>query len=286
MGYAIREALAAFRRAPLLTGLSGAMIALSLFVVGLFGIVAHNIRLVLQQVEERVEVVAYLRDDATPDVVELMTNEISSFPEVAAVEYVSKDQALADARAELEEFRTLFGEDLEVNPLPASLEIHLRPGTENADVVRAVAERVGAYESVEQTRYGEEWLDTLFKLRRVAAAATAVLGGAFAVVSILIIGTAVRMAIFARRDEIRIMHLVGATDAFVRRPFVLEGMITGLIGAAIALPALYFVYSSLSGSIIDLEWLPDSWIAAGIAFGALLGFGASAFAVRRHVREL
>lgn len=286
MGYAIREALAAFRRAPLLTGLSGAMIALSLFVIGLFGIVAHNIRLVLEQVEERVEVVAYLRDDATTDVVELITSEVSSFPEVAAVEYISKEQALADARTELEEFRTVFGDELEVNPLPASLEIHLRPGMESGDAVRAVAERIDSYDAVEQTRYGEEWLDTLFNLRRVAAVATAVLGGAFAVVSILIIGTAVRMAIFARRDEIKIMHLVGATDAFVRRPFVLEGMMTGLIGAAIALPALYVVFGMLSGSIIDLEWLPNSWIMSGIAFGALLGFGASAFAVRRHVREL
>ena len=285
MSYAIREALAAFRRAPLLTGLSGAMIALSLFVVGLFGIVAHNIRLVLHQVEERVEVVAYLRDDATPEAVALITNEISSFPEVAAVDFVSKDQALANARAELEEFRTVFGE-LDVNPLPASLEIHMKPGMRDADVVRTVAERVGAYEAVEETRFGQEWIDKIFVLRRVAAVATAVLGGAFAVVSILIIGTAVRMAIFARRDEIKIMHLVGATDAFVHRPFVLEGAITGLIGAALALPALYIVYGMLSGSIIDLAWLPPSWIAAGILGGALLGFGASAFAVRRHVREL
>jgi cell division transport system permease protein len=138
VSYAIREALAAFRRAPLLTGLSGAMIALSLFVVGLFGIVAHNIRLVLQQVEERVEIVAYLRDDTTPDVVSLITEEVSSYPEVAAVDFVSKEQALANARTELEEFRTVFGE-LDVNPLPASLEVHMRPGMQNADVVRAVA---------------------------------------------------------------------------------------------------------------------------------------------------
>ncbi|HUF12865.1 MAG TPA: permease-like cell division protein FtsX [Longimicrobiales bacterium] len=285
MPYALREALAAFRRAPLLTGLSGAMIGLSLFVVGLFGIVAHNIRLVLEQVEERVEVVAYLRDGATPQVVELITAEISSFPEVAAVDYVSKDQALANARSELDEFRTIFG-DLDVNPLPASLEVHMRPGMRNAEVVRDIAERIRAYEAVEETRFGQEWIDKVFLLRRVAGVATAVLGGAFAVVSILIIGSAVRMAIFARRDEIRIMQLVGATDAFVRRPFVLEGAMTGLIGAAIALPALYIVYQLLSGAIIDIVWLPTSWIAAGIASGALLGFAASALAVRRHVREL
>lgn len=285
MSYAIREALAAFRRAPLLTSLSGAMIALSLFVVGLFAIVAHNIRLVLQQVEERVEVVAYLRDDTAPDVVELITTEISSFPEVAAVDYVSKEQALANARMELDEFRTVFGE-LDVNPLPASLEVHMRSGARDGGVVRNVAERIRSYDAVEETRYGQEWVDKIFLLRRVAGVATAVLGGAFAIVSILIIGSAVRMAIFARRDEIKIMQLVGATDAFVRRPFVLEGMMTGVLGAAIALPALYIVYQLLSGAIIDLVWLPSAWIAIGVASGALLGFAASAFAVRRHVREL
>ena len=285
MLYALREAFAAFRRAPLLTGLSGAMIGLSLFVVGLFGIVAHNIRLVLEQVEERVEVVAYLRDGTTPEDVELITSEISSFPEVATVEYVSKDQALANARSELEEFRTIFG-DLDVNPLPASLEVHMRPGMRNANVVRSIAERIRGYEPVEETRFGQEWIDKVFLLRRVAGVATAVLGGAFAVVSILIIGSAVRMAIFARRDEIRIMQLVGATDGFVRRPFVLEGAMTGLIGAALALPALYIVYQLLSGSIIDIVWLPSSWIAVGVVGGALLGFAASALAVRRHVREL
>lgn len=285
MPYALREALNAFRRAPLLTSLSGAMIALSLFVIGLFGIVAYNIQTVLVEVEERVEVVAYLRDDLEPERIELVANEIRSFPEVASVRVVTKEQALEQARAQLEEFQTVFS-DLDVNPLPASYEIRLRPGTRDADAVRRVAERVQAYGVIEEVRYGQEWIDKIFLLRRVAAVATIVLGGAFAIVAMLIIGTAVRMAVFARRDEIRIMQLVGATDGFVRRPFVIEGLITGMIGAALALPATYGVYRLLSGSVIEIEWLPAEWIAAGIGSGAVLGVIASAWAVRRHVRAL
>jgi len=285
MSYALREALATFRRTPLLTVLSGSMIALSLFVIGLFGLVAYNIRTVLADIEERVEIVAYLRDDAGPQAVELVRAEIASFPEVAAVNFVSREQALEDARAELEEFRSLFA-DLESNPLPASFEIRLRPGMQDGSEVRAVAERLQAYDIVEDTRFGQEWVDKIFLLRRVAGVATAVLGGAFAIVAMLIIGTAVRMAIFARRDEIRIMQLVGATDAFVRRPFVIEGFVTGLLGGALALPATWGVYRALSGSVIDLHWLPPVWIAVGITAGALLGVIASARAVRRHVREL
>lgn len=285
MPYSLREALAAFRRAPMLTGLSGAMIALSLFVVGLFGVVAYNIRAVLAQVEERVEIVAYLRDDADSDAVRLATDEIESFPEVAGVAYVSKAQALANAREELTEFQSVFS-DLDTNPLPASLEIRLAPGMRDAGVVRQVADRLRGYPIVEDTRFGQEWIDKIFLLRRVAGAATAVLGGAFAVVAALIIGTAVRLAVFARRDEIKIMQLVGATDAFIRRPFVIEGLITGLLGAAVALPATWLVFRLLSGSVIQLRWLPNEWAAAGIAAGALIGLLASAWAVRRHIHEL
>ena len=285
MGNALRDALQALRRAPLLTSLSGAMIALSLFVVGLFGIVAYNIRSVLTQVEERVEVVAWLRDDVGGDRIEALAVEMRGFPEVAAVEFVSKEQALAHAREELDEFRAVFS-DLDVNPLPASLEVTLRPGMEDGNAVRAVAERIEAYPEVEDIRYGQEWIDKIFLLRRVAAAATGVLGGAFALVAALIIGTAVRMAVFARRDEIKIMQLVGATDAYVRRPFVIEGFITGAIGALLALPATWGVYRLLSGSVIELAWLPPLWVGAGMLGGALLGVVASAWAVRRHVGEL
>ncbi|MBW3553149.1 MAG: permease-like cell division protein FtsX, partial [Gemmatimonadetes bacterium] len=94
MPYALREALAAFRRTPVLTGLSAAMIALSLFVVGLFGVAAHNIRLVLDQVESRVEVVAYLRDDASDASVEALRAEVLALEPVREVIYVSRRQAL------------------------------------------------------------------------------------------------------------------------------------------------------------------------------------------------
>jgi cell division transport system permease protein len=222
MSYAVREAMAAFRRAPVLTGLSATMIALSLFVVGLFGLAAHNVREVIQRVESRVEVVAYLRDDAEPTSVQLAREQIAEFREVGAVRYVSREEALRIAMRELEEFEAVFG-SLDRNPLPASLEIALRPGQANADAVRDVARRVELYPFVEDVRYGSDWLDKVFVLRRVAGAATLTLGAGFALVAALIIGAAIRMAVFARRDEIIIMRQVGATDSFVRRPFVLEG---------------------------------------------------------------
>jgi cell division transport system permease protein len=285
MPYSVREALAAFRRAPLLTSLSAAMIGLSLFVAALFGIVAYNIRQALRRVEARVEIVAYLKDDASSDAISVTRADIASFPEVSEVLYISRDQALENAKRELGEFRPVFSE-LDTNPLPASLEIRLRSGQRDAAAVRAVAARAGQYPVVEDVRYGNDWLDKVFLLRRIAGVATVVLGGAFALVAAVIIGAAVRMAIFARRDEIVIMQLVGATDGFIRRPFLLEGMLAGLLGGLLALALSYLTYRILSSAVLNLSWLPLEWVAGGIALGALLGTAASAIAVRRHLREV
>jgi cell division transport system permease protein len=283
--YALREAIAAFRRAPVLTGLSAAMIALSLFVVGLFGLAAYNVRAVVQDVESRVEIVAYLRDDAAVGAVEIAQQQIREFSEVRQVRYISREEALVIARQELRELASMFG-NLETNPLPASLEISLHTGQRDADVIRAVAQRVQAYPFVEEVQYGEDWLDKVFVLRRVAGAATLTLGLGFAAVASLIIGAAIRMAIFARRDEILIMRLVGATDAFIRRPFVIEGLITGLIGASLALVATWSVFRLLSGAVFQLDWIPMHYLGAGLTAGAVVGVLASVIAVRRHLREL
>jgi cell division transport system permease protein len=283
--YALREALAAFRRTPLLTGLSATMIALSLFLLGLFGIVAHNIRKVLQQVESRVEVVAYLRDNALPPEVEAAQQEIMRFAGVRDVRYISREQALMKAQAELPEFRNVFG-GLDANPLPASLEISLEPNQRGPEAIKAVADQVAAFRFVEDVRYGSEWLDKIYLLRRVAGTATLILGTAFAVVAALIIGAAVRMAIYARRDEIAIMRLVGATHGFIRRPFLTEGLITGLLGAGLAVLLTWGAFRVLSGNLLALEWLPETWIVTGLMGGVLLGVLASAIAVRRYLNEV
>jgi cell division transport system permease protein len=285
MPYALREAAAAFKRAPLLTGLSAGMIALSLFLVGIFGIVAHNVREALHSVEERVEVVAYLKDDAVPEMVNTARQDIAKSAEVREVRYISREQALQKAKVELPEMGAIFGA-LEDNPLPASLEISLNAGQRGPESVEAVAQRVKAYPFVEEVRYGSEWLDKVFLLRRVAAATTVVLGSAFAIVAALIIGAAVRISIFARRDEIAIMRLVGATDGFVKRPFLLEGLATGIMGGVLALGATWGTYNLVNRALFQLDWIPDTWILSGLAAGAVLGAVASSAAVRRHLKEI
>jgi cell division transport system permease protein len=283
--YVVREALRAFRRAPLLAGLSAGMIGLSLFLVGLFGIAAYNIRRVLERVESRVEVIAYLRDDAIPEMVTAAQQQIGEYPEVREVIYITKEAALIKARRELPEFETLFG-GLDANPLPASLEVMMRPNQAGPEAVEAVAARIREYPFVDDVRYGSEWLDKVYLLRRVAGTATVVLGVSFAVVASLIIGAAIRMAIYARRDEIAIMRLVGATEDFVRRPFLIEGLLTGFGGGVMALGVTWLAFAIISRSVFQLEFMPGTWIVSGIMAGSVLGVLASAVAVRRHLREV
>lgn len=284
MTYALREAVAAFRRAPVLTGLSAAMVGLALFVVGLFGLAAHNLRVALTQLEERVEVVAYLRDDATVREVEVAREELLRLSSVAEVRHVSKAEALERARA-IPEFADAF-RNLQVNPLPASLEVALREGERTREAVDRIVGMVEAYPFVEDVDFGREWVERLFTLRRVAGVAAGVMGAAFAVVAALIIGTALRIAIFARREEIYVMRLVGARDGFIRRPFLLEGAMAGLLGGILALVLTWGVFRLVYSNLFQLDWIPGSWTAAGVAAGIAFGILASGMAVRRHLREV
>src|SRR5690606_19370180 len=176
--------------------------------------------------------------------------DIGRMREVSSVRFISREEALAVARRELDELSSIFG-SLDANPLPASLEISLHQGQADALVIRSVATRIGDMPIVEEVQFGEDWVDKVYVLRRIAGLAMLTLGLGFAAVAALIIGAAIRMAVFARRDEILIMRLVGATDAFIRRPFVIEGVITGLIGGILALLATWGVFRLLSGSVVQ-----------------------------------
>lgn len=281
----VREALTGLRRAPGLAALSAASIGFSLFVFGIFVLAAYNVEQTLDRVEERVEVVAYLVDDLEASQLEALQTEVMAFPEVTEVRFVSKFEAMRSAVRELAEFREVFS-DLEVNPLPASLEVSLRPEFRTPDSVERVAEQLSLYPFVEDVRYGRDWVEKLDRLRRIAGAVASILGAAFALVAVIIIGTTIRIAVFSRRDEIQIMQLVGATDGLIRRPFLLEGLLTGLAGGLLALGFTYLGYIAVDRSLIDIAWLPPAWAAGEVGAGALLGLLASGAALRRHLREL
>jgi cell division transport system permease protein len=281
----IREGFLAFRRAPLLSALSVTTIAFSLFVVGLFGLVAVNLQEALRGVAERVEIVAYLLPGTPIETITIAQKDIEAFPEVQAATYVSEDSALARAHSELVEFRDVL-QELERNPLPASIEVKLQPRFRDAEHVNEVADRLRGFGFVDDVRFGRDWVEKLDRLRQIAAAVGLVVGAAFAVVAIIIIGTTIRMAVLQRSREIAIMRLVGATDGFIRRPFLLQGAIKGMLGGLVAIGLSFGAYTLINRWLLHVSFFSREQAIAIVGFGMLIGFFGSAASVGRHLRRV
>ncbi len=283
-----REALLSFRRAPLLSVLSVTTIAFSLFTVGLFGLVAINLREALRGIEERVEIVAFVLRGTPPETITLASEDVASFPEVLSVTYVTEDEALDRARRELVEFRDAY-RDLQTNPLPASLEIRLKDGFRDAAHAEAVASRILGFTFVEDVRYGRDWVEQLDDLRNLAGILGLVIGGVFAAVAIVIIGVTIRLTLLQRAREIHIMRLVGATNWFIRGPFLLEGALKGLLGGLLALVLCYGGYTVFRGNtpaLAGLVFFQPIHMLVILVFGVLLGLLGSLISVGRHLRTI
>ncbi len=280
---ALRTALTAFRRAPLLSVLSVTTIAFSLFAFGLFGLVALNLKNALTRVEERVEIRAFVAEGTTVETIATAADDIAKYPQVAKVDIVTQSQALERARSELGEFKDVFESEF----LPASMDVKLKPGFRDPANVKAVAAQIQNLTFVDDIRFGEEWITQLYRIRNIAGVVGAALGLAFAVVAIIIIGATIRMAVLARSKEISIMRLVGATDGFIRRPFLIEGSIKGVLGGMLALVLTYLAMRTLEQYLhFETAFFDRRMAFVGIVFGALMGLMGSAVSVGRHLRRI
>jgi cell division transport system permease protein len=201
--------------------------------------------------------------------------DIAAFPEVASVRYVSDVQALERARRELGEFEDVF----EAGILPASIEVRLREGQRDPESVRSVARRLEFYDFIDDIRYGEEWVEKLYKIRNIATAVGLSLGVIFAIVAIIIIGSTIRMAVLARSREIHIMRLVGATNGFIRAPFLVEGFLKGFLGGLLALVLTYFSFEFVGQYVVEATYFGSGLAVLGVLAGAMIGLLGSAVSV-------
>jgi cell division transport system permease protein len=267
--------------------LSTLTIAIAVFVLGLFLLAGRYVQRTVDLWGRSAEVSVYLHDEATEDQRAAVGNLLRRDPAVAAVEFVSKSQALARFRKtfpELAPASDLVGE----NPLPASFEVRVRPATSGAAMERLAA-RAGRLPGVADVRYDRQWLDRLASIGGVIRWTGWTMAAVLLLAAALTVTNVVRLSLHARRDEIEIMELMGAPLAFIRLPFVCEGMIQGAIGAALAVAVLEAGtmaaaprLSALSAGLFGAGpcerlsgWAVAGLILGGTAVGCLGGLVAS-----------
>ncbi len=281
--YSLDEAMISLRRAGRSTLLSIGTVAVAFLTLGGFLLATSNVQQLVEQWASAAEMSVFLRDDIDDATRTTLTAELQSHAAVAGLEYVSKEQALARFKAEFPELTEAAAS--EANPFPASFELQLLPGDSSSSSADILASELTTRPGVADIRYDRQWLARLMALVRgirltgVGIASVLVLGAAFTVAAV------VRLSLFARRDEIEIMRLVGAPFAFLRGPSVAEGTIIGGLGAMVALLMLYLTYQSFKtrlGEMIaaligsgDLRFLGAGeamlMVVAAVALGGLTG---------------
>ena len=239
VGYFVSETVTNLRRNFLMTVAAISTVAISLLLLGgtqILGLIVNNVTL---NWEAKVEISTYLRDDATQNEIGSLEEQIAQMPEVQDVAYVSKDQAFQEFK-EMYETQPEFYENLPEDALPASLRIKLN----NADDTESVAAAIEGAPGVRDVRFGGEIIKRLLTVNSLLRTITLVMSIILMVAAAALIANTIRLAIYARRDEIGIMKLVGATNWFIRIPFMLEGVFAALMGA-VAAGAVILVANSL-----------------------------------------
>ncbi len=237
LGYYFRDAWESIRFSPAVNLLAFGTLLVVLMVSGVLLLLMSNIGTRLEAARSEVRVDVYLHEDVTEQQREAILAALVAAGGTARVEYVDKDLAMA-------RFEEWFGstvdlaDSLEDNPLPASFQVFLDQDQETADAAAGLAGRVGGMAGVEEVRYDRAWLDRVDSLLTVVRAGGTLAGVAVLVVVIFVVASVLRLAVFARRDEIEIMLLVGATPGFVRGPFLVAGLAMGLFGGFGALAAV------------------------------------------------
>jgi cell division transport system permease protein len=282
-----RSALRGLRASPVTSAVAVATISVTLLLSGLFALLLSNMQDLLDRFGASLHVTVYLEDGLSLAQQEELLELASTIEGVEEVVLVTKDEALRRFEAGVGEALGLL-DALEENPLPASLELTLTPEHRSARGLAIVAEALGGLSGIDDVGASRRWVEGYARAIDVARRVGAVLGVVLALATLLIVANTIRLAIYARREEIEILGLVGATRSFVAIPFLLEGVVQGLAGGALAvllLGALYVLalpnieagLSLLLGFARPRFLGPDelAWLfLSGAALGAL-GSGAA-----------
>ena len=279
--FVLREALIGLKRNGTASMISIGVMFFSLLLLGIFLIITFNLFGIIKIAQSKVEIDVFLVDDIGTDTVKELEAKLKKIVGVKSVDFVSKEQALKEIQEELKDVPDLL-EALETNPLPASFRIRVEEGYNNAKDIADIAKKIGMFKEVEDVKYGEEWVPRLDKLVKILFLFDILVGFIISVASIYVTSNTIRLTVISRKESIEIMKLVGATDRMIRAPFILEGIIQGMVGGFLSAGTLYGLYM-LSSRFVSY-YFPQNYILGGLVIlGMILGYIGSKNAVKTYL---
>ena len=286
----VLEGLKANKEGFLITTLT---IAISMAIFGIFLIVFFNLHEMVGKWREKFQIVVYLNDDIPKKELNNLKGFLKSRQEIEKILFISKEEALVKFKKRLNNLKTIM-DNLDNNPLPASFELKLKKKHRNFDTIKTIAADLKKFEGVEELEYGKIWLERLETILFFLKFIVIGIGGFICLGIIFIISNTIKLSLFSRKDEIEIMQLVGATDWFIKRPFLLQGMIQGLLGVIFSIAILYGFYLAF---IINLQtsnffvgyhsflFIPPSVLGFLIVLGMLIGCVGSYISLRKFLKN-
>ncbi|WP_288908959.1 permease-like cell division protein FtsX [uncultured Megamonas sp.] len=276
--YFIKEVYTSFKRNIWMTLASIFTVVLSLFILGFFSIVILNLNKMADTLESQVQISVYLKDDLSQEEIDETKETLSKIEGLQDIKFTTREEAMENFKERLGDQQFLLDALDDTNPLPDSFSLTVT----SPQQVKTIADTATALDSVESASYSQDIINHLFNLthliRLIGVALIILLTGA----AIFIISNTIRLTVFARRKEIAIMKYVGATDWFIRWPFLLEGICLGFIGGGLATIFLYIVYNQVTQEIYEamaffplipqhpfIDYISLAILVAGIIIGAL-----------------
>jgi len=283
--YYWREAISGIRRAKLLSLLSISSITAALFLMGTFLLVTLNFMSAVNSMKGKFQIQAFISDGAETKDINATRRVIEDMEGISQVSYLSKQDALEEFRQEMGGASD-FLEVLENNPLPRSFKISLNPDRQNPQAIARISEDIAKLSGVEEVEYGKSWLVKLYRIGSLLVAIDFSLLVIVSAAVLIVVFNTIRLTLYARRPAIEIMRLVGATDGFIRRPFVLEGFLQGALGSLIGLLMLYAGWRLVSSQFGMLRFFTLRESSLLLGFGILLGALGSWGAARVFLKKI
>lgn len=280
--YVLRAALSSIARNKLMAFISLGVIVVSIFVLGIFLTITVNFQSIVTALKEKVEIRVFLYDEIDKTGVANIKGAIMALEGVENVFYTSKDDALDRFREEYKDKADLL-DLVEGNPLPASFSVKLLPEYRTAEKASTIAGKIEKMEGVEEAEYGKEWVARLDEVVRILVMVDVSVGAIIALSCLFLVFNTIRLTVFARKEEIEIMSLVGATGSFIRRPFLLVGLFYGFLGGVLASAMLYAIYQAVIVKVPAIKFLEPAQLGGLVLFATLLGYFGSVFSVRRFL---